>query len=166
MVIGLVEACPAGEVGWSRAARAQRAFMVPFLFVGEDFKVTQHWKLFPVANPDRFRMWIEAREGPQAPWQLLYRPHDPAHTWLADALEYRRMRGAWNPGTRNVRGSYTSFVTWVARVTFARAPRWSELRVRMEVLDIHPRAADDPTGATGRFVWEEQRSRAAQAASP
>jgi hypothetical protein len=122
-------------------------------------KITQRWRLFPVANADRFRMWIEAREAPDGAWQLLYRPHDREHTWLADELEYRRLRGAWNPGTRHVRGSYPAFVTWVARTTFARAPRFTQLRVRMEVLDLDPRRAGDPTGATGRFVWTETRTR-------
>jgi len=159
VVVGLVEGLPAGEAGLPGIARVQRGALTPFRFIGDSLRITQHWKLFPVANPDRFRMWIEARTAANAPWQLLYRPHDDAHTWLADELEYRRMRGAWNPGTRNVRGAYPSFVTWVARTTFARALAWQAVRVRMEVLDIDPRRPGDPTGATGRFVFEEVRAR-------
>jgi hypothetical protein len=156
LVVGLVDGCPIDGA-------ARRAFLVPFHGLGDTLKLTQRWKLFPVANPDRFRMSIEARESPAAPWQVLYRPHDDAHAWLADELEYRRMRGAWNPGTRNVRGAYPAFVTWVARTTFARAPRWNELRVRMEVLDIDPRRTPDPTGATRRYVFEQRRTRAEEA---
>jgi hypothetical protein len=159
LVVGLIEGLPAGDAHLARLARVQRGMLSPFRFIGDGLHITQHWKLFPVANPDRFRMWIEARTAPDAAWQLLYRPHDDAHTWLADALEYRRMRGAWNPGTRHVRGAYPSFVTWVAGTTFVRDPRWQALRVRMEVLDIDPRRAGDPTGATGRFVFEEVRAR-------
>ena len=149
IILGLLEGCPANE----------RRLATPLRPIGTALKITQRWRLFPVANADRFRMWIEARTGADAPWQLLYRPHDDAHTWLADELEYRRMRGAWNPGTRNARGAYPAFVTWVARTTFARDPRWNELRVRMEVLDLDPRRASDPMGATGRFQWEEKRRR-------
>jgi hypothetical protein len=163
LVISLVEGLPAGDAGLVRLARAQKTVLSPFRFVFDGLRITQRWKLFPVANPDRFRMWIEARTAANAPWQLLYRPHDDAHTWLADELEYRRMRGAWNPGTRNVRGAYPSFVTWVANTTFARAPAWQAVRVRMEVLDIDPRRAGDPTGATGRFGFEEIRTRPAPA---
>ena len=155
MILGLLEGCPAIE----------RRVNAPLQPIGRALKITQRWRLFPVANADRFRMWIEARTGADAPWQLLYRPHDDAHTWLADELEYRRMRGAWNPGTRSLRGAYPAFVTWVARTTFARDPRWNELRVRMEVLDIDPRRAGDPTGATGRFLFEEVRARPAAPAA-
>ncbi len=172
--VGLVDGCPlrgrrvpdddavtpALAAAAGSVARLQRTVMTPFRPIRDGLRFTQGWRLFPVANRDRFRMWIEAREGPVAPWELLYRPHDPVHTVLGDELEYRRVRGAWNPGTRNARGAYPHFVTWVARTMFAREPRFQEVRVRMERLAIDPRAGT--TGATGEFIYVQSRRRPAE----
>ena len=167
MLIGLLDGCPlrtlrvsddeGGRVplGGGAIARLQTQLMTPFRWIGDDLRLTQRWKLFPVANADRYRMWIEGRAGAAADWQLLYRPHDDVHTWLSDDLEYRRLRGAWNPGTRRVRGAWPYFASWVARVTFLARPELTHVRVRMEQLDLDPRREGDPTGATGTFRWEE-----------
>jgi hypothetical protein len=176
MLIALVDGCPLpplarvkeqapGAAATVKAlGDAQRVFLKPFRKIGHYFQWRQRWKLFPQAADSRYRMWIEARGGAGDAWTLVYRPHDDAHAFMASTLEYRRVRGAWNPGSRGPRGGYSAFATWMAREIFLRAPAFHEVRVRMERVDILPRGGGyTPTGV---FAHEQLRRRAAVLPEP
>jgi hypothetical protein len=170
VVIGMVDGCPLPRTDRvppglrhdvvNALDHARYYVLKPFRPIGDGFNIRQRWKLFPVADRQRYRMWIEAR-GPgagAADWRVLYRPHDDEHAFMGDALEYRRVRGSWNPGTYGPRGAYRSFVSWIAREIMRRDPHVNLVRVRMEKITIKPRGGGfEPTG---EFVFTELRTRA------
>jgi len=174
VAVGLLDGCPipsAGErptmerrvpgamVGAiDELDRVRQVLLRPFRPIGALAGLRQRWKLFSGASRHRFRMWIETRGGePGATWQLRYRPLDDDHAWFADQLEYRRVRGAWNPSTSHgPRGGYGPFVTWVAGELFARDAAVVEVRVRMEKVEIGPHGG---IRATGEFVHAQSRRR-------
>lgn len=140
----------------SAASRAQAFVLRPFSFIGEEFVIMQRWQLFAGASSDRYRIWIEAR-GAGEPFTLLYRPHDPEHAFLASELEYRRVRGAWNPRGEFAQPGYSAFVSWVARRIFAARPELAETRVRIEKVRILPSGRGFE--GTGEFLHVELRKR-------
>ena len=146
-----------GLVGVGRTwARTQAILLWPFQPIRWVTELRQRWKLFPVADDEPLRMQIEAR-GPTGDWELLYRPLDDEHRFMAGPLEYRRVRGLWNPGTMGTRDGYRQFVEWIAAEVFRRDPTFVEVRVRMERL--RARARDGVLEATGEFVHEKVRRR-------
>ncbi len=165
MVVGLIDGCPlppARKAGAmrdlvERTVALQIDVLRPFRPLEKAFKLDQRWKLFPVAERDRHRMWIETA-GDSGDWQIVFRAHDDAHTTMGDALEYRRIRGSWNPGTRGPRGAYGAFVAWISRTLMRRDPRITRVRVRME--RIHIRSRGRGYQSSGQFDYEEVRSRA------
>lgn len=140
----------------SALSRAQAAVLRPFAFVPETFDIVQRWQLFAGANTDRYRIWIEARK-PRGGFTLLYRPHDPHHAFLASELEYRRVRGAWNPRAGSAQPGYPAFVSWVSSRIFDARPEFSETRVRIEKIRILPGGRGFE--GTGEFVHVERRSK-------
>jgi hypothetical protein len=166
MIIGVVEGCPMPilskvPAGWQRDSftflqKAQREFLRPVRPALSHLKVNQRWKLFPVANEARRRLWIEARE-PNSEWEIVYRVHDDDHAFIGDVLEYRRVRGAWNPGSSGPRGAFGPFVTWVAKKVFTAFPRYYEVRVRFEKIQIRPGGAGYVS--KNEFEYVEYRSR-------
>jgi hypothetical protein len=137
--------------------RVQLFLLAPVRGISDELGLSQRWALFVGAPVSRYRMHVEARAG-AGEWQLLYRPHDPEHTFLARQLEYRRVRGAWNPRRTGTPVGYAAFVSWLAGRVFRERPEFSELRVRMERVQIEPRGAG--YRATGQFVNEQRRLRA------
>jgi hypothetical protein len=135
----------------------QNAVLVPLRFVPETLQFSQHWKLFSSANDARFLMWVEARTDRNSPWEIVYRPHDAEHTWLEWTLEYRRVRGNWNPSRRGPNRGYDGFVTWLARRVFHDRPQFRTVRVRMEEIELldHGRGF----APRGRFFHERSRER-------
>jgi hypothetical protein len=121
----------------------------------------QRWNLFPVADPDPVWMHVETQRRDEAPgWTLRYRPNDPDHDWLADELEYRRLRGAWNPGVGGPRTAYGPFVAWLAREAFAADPEVVAVRVRMRQLHVRDPGAGTPAlEITDEYLWEAVRHR-------
>jgi hypothetical protein len=163
-VVALIDGCPAPPRDQVPAAlrsardlwgRTRQTLMVPFRPIDDLFRYRQQWKLFPVAERHQHRMWIEGRTGPADQWQLLYRPHDPEHALLASVLEYRRIRGAWNPGTHGPRAGYGPFVEWVAGELFAARPDLREIRVRMERVEVDP----EEGRVTGLGQFDDERTR-------
>lgn len=136
----------------------RRPVIAQVRFVPETFQFDQRWRLFSGASDARFRMSIEARESETAPWRTIYRPHDAEHTWLASTLEYRRVRGNWNPSRRGPNRGYDGFVTWVARRVFAEHPQYHWVRVRMEEIRLLPGGRG--FASTDRFLHEIVRERA------
>jgi len=135
----------------------QNAALVPMRFVPETLQFSQHWKLFSGVNDVRFLIHIDAREKDGSPWELVYRPHDPEHHWREWTLEYRRVRGNWNPSRSGTNRGYDAFTTWVARRLFQDEPRFESVRVRMEEVALLP----DGRGFVplGRFLHERVRHR-------
>lgn len=151
-----------GLPGVLRAGRevldsVRNAVLSPVSFVPEQLQFSQHWRLFSSASGARFLMWVELRTSADAPWQLLYRPHDPEHSWMDEALEYRRVRGNWNPSRKGPNRGYEDFATWIARRVFEERPDARVVRVRMEGIDVLPRGAG--IRATGEFFHERTRRR-------
>lgn len=117
----------------------------------------QRWGLFTTASPERFRMYVEVHR-PNTPWQIVYRPQDPHSDELAGMLEYRRVRGVWNPGSHGIRAPYPGFVSFVARGLFRRHPDVDLVRVRMEKLSfLHPGEREPRTAPL--FEHEQVRRR-------
>lgn len=135
----------------------RQALLTPFRPVRELGRLRQRWRLFTGAPRDRYRMWIEARAGAGAPWEIVYRAQDEEHALLADQIAYRRVRAAWNPrGSGGPRGTYDEFVSWIADEVLARDPRLVEVRVGMEKIVIGERGG---FVATGERVHVQTRRR-------
>lgn len=133
----------------------RNAALHPVRFVPEQLQFSQHWRLFSSASDVRFLMWIEARNDPKGAWELLYRPHDPQHAWMAEEIEYRRVRGNWNPSRKGPNRGYDDFVTWVARRIFEERANALLVRVRMQEIDLLPRAK----GARSSMQFFHERTR-------
>lgn len=113
---------------------------------------SEDWPLFPGTGGTRYRMWVEARKK-RGGYTLLYRPHDDQHTYLAGALEYRRVLNVWNPHHDWISGGYQDYVHWLAGRIFDDFANYREVRVRMEEVTIRGGGAGfEPTD---RFVYEE-----------
>ncbi|HET9960490.1 MAG TPA: hypothetical protein VFQ61_38735 [Polyangiaceae bacterium] len=102
-------------------------------------------------------MWIDARQTTDDSFRLVYRVHDSEHALFADTLEYRRVRGSWNPTRTGPSESYPALARWIASRLFALRPRAAELRIRMERLVLH----EDGSGfdGTGEFFYEVRVTR-------
>lgn len=180
ILVGLIDGCPIPPAKSVRPewaddikawARTRRLVMTPFKPVGELFRLRQTWKLFPTAKLQQHRMWVEARKtGTKDDWELLYRPHDPDHALHADRIEYRRLRGVWNPGTKGTRSGYGPFVEWLAGEIFQARSDVDRVRVRQEKITIDPgEGGFVPSGTfelektQGRARWEKRREKKAGA---
>lgn len=116
------------------------------------FRVRQRWLLFAGADRHRFRMWIESRRAGEA-WQVRYRAGDDDHRFRARAIEYRRLRGAWNPHQLyGQRPGYPIFAAWIADQIFASDRSADEVRVQMERIEIGPHGGARATGAFERAI--------------
>jgi hypothetical protein len=166
ILAGLVDGCPlppAKKVAeplrpaYDLAKRTRQTLLRPLRPARDLLRMQQRWKLFPTAREEQHRMWIEARSTRGGPWELIYRPHEPEHDFRADAIEYRRLRGAWNPGGSGPRRGYGPFSKWVAAEIFAERPDVREVRIRMEKIRIDP----DDEGAIplGQFEYVKMRRR-------
>lgn len=118
---------------------------------------TEDWALFTGTGGTRYRIWLEGR-GARGGFKLLYRAHDPAHTYRAGTLEYRRVFNLWNPHHDWISGAYPDFTRALARQMFHDDRRLQVVRVRMEEVAIEPRGAGFTP--TGRFAYEAVVERA------
>jgi hypothetical protein len=179
IVVGLIDGCPIPPAkrvppDWADTvkswARGRRLVMTPFKPLGELLRLRQTWKLFPTAKLQQHRMWVEGRKsGTKDGWQLLYRPHDAEHALFADRMEYRRLRGVWNPGSQGTRTGYGPFVEWLAGEIFAARPDIDRVRVRMETIVIDPHEGGFvPSGSfeleksEGRLKWQRRLDKEAR----
>jgi hypothetical protein len=138
--------------------RAQELVLTPLRPVSDALVLTQRWNLFAGAKTRRYWLSLEGRETASGHWRLLYRPHDPEHDADGDALEYRRVRGAWNPRGQGPQPGYAAFVSFEARRLLALHPELGAVRARIEEIEILPRGAG--FRGTGRFSFELVRERA------
>lgn len=151
-------------VAWMGRTRA--TLMKPFRPFGDLFRLRQQYKLFPTAKREQYLMWIEVRRAGERVWELVYRPNDPVHDEMRHRIEYRRLRGAWNPGSRGTQLGYGPFVHWVAGELFARDEEVDQVRVRMEKIVLRPREGDylaegefEHAKVERRSKWEKRRER-------
>jgi len=178
IVVGLIDGCPIPPAktvpeGYRDTVKSwahlRHDVMTPFKPLGELLRLRQTWKLFPTAKIQQHRMWVEARKsGTKDSWELLYRPHDPDHDLFADRIEYRRLRGVWNPGTSGTRSGYGPFVEWLSAEIFSARTDIDRVRVRMEKIVIDPdEGGFVPSGSfelektQGRAKWQRQREKEA-----
>ena len=102
----------------------------------------QRWALFSGSRRRTWRMSIDWR-AVGGPWVLAYRVQDPEHRWNARQIDYRRVRGVWNPSADEARPGYGFFVDWIARSLCADEPDAREVRVRYARL-LPPRPGGPP----------------------
>lgn len=165
IAISLVDGCPLPSTRHTpeslkptvKALRNARSDVIRLVRpVREGFRLHQQWRLFPTANLKQHWLVIEGRTGRKAEWETFYRPQDLAHDFKADAIEYRRLRGAWNPG-RQARRGYGGFTRWVSDEIFAVRPDITEVRVRLENIRVVPR--EGRFQSLGKFQFEKTRRR-------
>ena len=173
LALGLVDGLPlptaeraAGLAPWlaapaEAASRVQSAVLKPFLFAFDGLRLTERWVLFAGASERRFRLEIAARSNSSEAWQLLYRADDERHRFLAELIEYRRVRGAFNPRTQEPPPGYDAFVAFIARRVFDERPELSDVRVRMERIRI-----DDAGGYRGTGMYAHERVKRREDALP
>ncbi len=168
IVVGLIDGCPLpaarhtpeGLKPTVKLLRSSRQEVMDVVRpVRDGFRLHQQWKLFPTANLKQHRLWIEGRTKRGQPWEIFYRPHDPAHDFMADPIEFRRLRGAWNPG-RNARRGYSGFARWVAGAIFEARPDINDVRVRLENIRVVPK--EGRFESLGKFQFEKTRRRQVQ----
>lgn len=137
--------------------RAQALVLTPFQPIGETLVLVQRWNLFSGAKTRRYWLSLEGRDAVSGRWMLLYRPHAPEHSADGDALEYRRVRGAWNPRGLGPQPGYAAFVSFEARRLLGRRPELSAIRARIEEIVILPKGMG--FRATGRYSLELVKER-------
>ena len=164
LAVGLVDGLPLpsaerarGFAPWlagpaDAANRAQAVLLGPFRLAFDWLRVNERWVLFAGASARRFRLEIAARKHSSEAWQLLYRADDERHRFLADLIEYRRVRGAFNPRTQEPPPGYEAFVAFIARRIFDERPELRDVRVRMERIRI-----DDRGGYAGTGTYAHER---------
>jgi hypothetical protein len=166
IAIGLVDGCPLPNAkqtaAWAKAPieevrKARSTVMKPFQPVREGLEIYQRWTLFRGSSRKRFRVWVEGRTA-DGVWHILYRADDDEHTWDSDVLEYRRIRGSYNPYGQRTRASYEYFTPWMLDRVLALRPEMVEARLRLEKIRIQPRGGFVPTG---EFLFEKTRTRGA-----
>jgi hypothetical protein len=137
--------------------QAQEFVLVPFRPLAEALVLVQRWNLFSGAKQQRYWLSLEGRERASGRFVVLYRPHDPEHDADASALEYRRVRGAWNPRGLEPQRGYAAFATFEARRLLAERPELDAVRTRIETIRILPRGSG--FRPTGRYSFELVRRR-------
>jgi len=145
---------------WQRSlaavGAAQGAILAPLRPLQRLFGVSERWRLFAGASRDRFRFELGARRGAHGDFNLLYRADDERHRFLAELIENRRIRGAWNPHAREPPPGYEAFGSFIAARVFAARPKLREVRLRMEQIRIRERGG---YGRSGEFVYDLRRER-------
>lgn len=148
------------------AQAAHAALLAPITPYFETLRIHQRWSLFPIADPDPWWMHIEGRR--HRDWTLLYRPLDPLDRQdpvvgeLDATLEYRRVRGHWNPGTNGTRADYPRFVDWVsAQICAADQARAADAplqEIRVRFLRSHVSEPGEGEAPAPTWHFEERRS--------
>jgi hypothetical protein len=163
MLIGLVNGCPLPQrsktPAWARGAvdalaRARTKVLAPVAFIGRDLDIDQRWALFRGASHKRWRLYIEGQTA-DGQWHLRFRAGDDAHTDYLDQLQYRRMRGTFNPSGQRMRGQYPLFAAWMTARVLAEHPEYVAARTRFERIRIHGGSYTP----TGEFSFEHTRKR-------
>jgi hypothetical protein len=160
---GLIDGCPVPRAHGSAAravvrslVSAQQTALRPLEPLRAVVGVHQRWLLFPAADPRPWRMVVDARDA-AGRWTILYRAQDDEHAFASDAIEYRRLRGTWDPSVGGAPRAYGAFASWLALRAFERFPAAVEVRIRMQRLRVLSRGAG--AAATDVYAFEQRRSR-------
>jgi hypothetical protein len=163
IAFGLIDGCPIPDrryvAEWAKeltdeAYDLRRTLRWPVARIGDELDLQQRWALFRGASPRRFRLYIEGKPA-TGDWQLLHRAIDADHAEYADLLEFRRVRGTYNPSGQIPRGQYRLFARWMLLRVLDDHPEFVLARTRME------RVLIDEDGYTplGEFTFEHQERR-------
>lgn len=115
----------------------------------------QQWRLFLNARDQVYRLRIDAQTQ-DGTWSVVYRTHQEDALGLAPTLDYRRLRGVYNPGKDGPRGQYEAFARWLMTRIWTQHPEYAALRVGME--RIHVAGRERPAELLGTdFVIEQTR---------
>lgn len=96
----------------------------------------QQWTLFITVGRECFRLHIDAA-GADGQFHPVYRALGLDSDDLAPLLEYRRLRGIYDPKrTRPPSDAYAGAANFIAQRLFTRHPDWRSVRVRQERLYI------------------------------
>lgn len=144
----------------ARVPELQARLLAPIAPVAHAFGIySENWALFATTGGTRNRIHVEGRPRGSSEFVLLYRVHDPEHRYLAELLEYRRVRNLWNPHRSGLSTGYEPFARWLVERTLREHPEFDAVRIRMQEGKILPRGAGfEPTV---RFQFEVQAERPA-----
>ncbi len=140
-----------------RFGKVHRVLSAPARVWLTPIAATQRWALFPVVDHAPWWLHVESRGRGESEFKLVFRPHDPEHVYQS-RLVYRRMRGAWNPGTSGPRGDYGRFCDWIANQIFEGDPDAVEVRVRYRRVYLN-RPGLTPRDTTPQWSHEQRRRR-------
>lgn len=144
----------------SRIPELQGRLLAPFAPIASAFGIYgENWALFATTGGTRNRIHVEARRQGSRDFTLLYRVHDADHRYLAQMLEYRRVRNIWNPHRSGLSQGYEPFAHWLIQRTLRDHPEFDAVRIRMQEGKILPYGRGfEPNG---RFQFEVQEERSA-----
>jgi hypothetical protein len=121
--------------GSERAVAARAALLSPLSAVFQSVAIHQQWRLFLSAHKQVFRLRIDTRAA-DADWTLVYRANQEDTLGLAPLLDYRRLRGIYNPTMQRVHREYPGFSRFIARRILDQHPELAAVRVSLEHIDI------------------------------
>jgi hypothetical protein len=101
--------------------------------------VRQQWHLFLTAKDQVYRLRIDAKNAETqagGAWRTVYRTNQTDLLGLADVLDYRRLRGVYNPSRAGVHAQYATFVDWLMQRVWSEHPELGALRVGMERIHL------------------------------
>jgi hypothetical protein len=141
---------------WSQRGIAARSWLLtPFAPVLQGASLRQQWNLFVTVGADANRLRVDVH-GPHEDWTTIYRANELDSLGLAPLLDYRRVRGIYNPNRYGPRGLYAAWSKWLAERVLREHAEYSALRVVMEHLHIAERGAE-PRLLDTRFVMAHSR---------
>lgn len=120
----------------SAQVAVREAVLAPFAPLFHLTATGQQWTLFITVGRECFRLHIDAA-GADGQFHPVYRALGLDRENLSPLLEYRRLRGIYDPKrNRPPSDAYAGLANFVARRLFARHPDWHAVRVREERLYI------------------------------
>ncbi|MGE0870267.1 MAG: hypothetical protein AB7P03_17005 [Kofleriaceae bacterium] len=163
ITIAMIDGCPIPPpdetLAWQEwyatpIRRARNRLLRPFRWISRDLRLSQRWALFQSVTPDRFRLTVEGRlpvaGASSGEWsRVFYRAGDPALDDYEALLEYRRVRGAWNPSGKPP-AQYLKFARWFAVKVLEDHPELDAARLRFERVRLSP----GQVSGLGEFVFE------------
>jgi hypothetical protein len=85
-----------------------------------------------------YRLRVEAKDS-RGRWTVIYRANREDSFELASLLDYRRLRGTYNPKVAGPRAQYDGFTRWLALSIMATHHECAAIRVSVERLTLATR---------------------------
>src|SRR6186713_713689 len=117
--------------GFANGLNAVRNFVMSPIQPFMDFTGTQQgWRLFSLPNerPHVLRV-VGERRGKR---RVLYETWSPSRTFLAETLEFRRVRALYNPSSSGPPNTYDAFARRLSERTFELEPGLDSVTVLLE----------------------------------